>query len=141
MEREHLFAYGTLVTGTGHRATERVLQSCAVPIGRAFTYGELFDLGGYPGLVTMRRGMRCVFGTVYRLMRPARTLAVLDAYEGHCDRAFQSSEFWRRRMTVYLLPQGKPISSWVYVYNRPLRYRAHIPDGDYRLYCGRRRRA
>jgi gamma-glutamylcyclotransferase (GGCT)/AIG2-like uncharacterized protein YtfP len=141
MEKEHLFAYGTLVTGTGHRPTERVLQSSAVPIGRAFTYGELFDLGAYPGLVAERWGMRRVFGTVYRLVRPARALAALDVYEGHRERTSQSNEFRRRRMAVYLLPQGKPISSWVYVYNGSLRHRLRIAGGDYQLYCSRHRRA
>jgi gamma-glutamylcyclotransferase (GGCT)/AIG2-like uncharacterized protein YtfP len=132
MGSDYLFAYGTLVTGTAERAVEHLLRSRARPVARAFAYGELFDLGGYPGMVTVRRGNRKVFGMLYRLSCPARALAVLDAYEGHRERAHGASEFWRRCLTVYTLPRGQPVSSWVYLYNRSLRYRPRIRTGDYR---------
>jgi gamma-glutamylaminecyclotransferase len=72
-----LFVYGTLMRGRANHGllagTERL---GAARTAAAF---ELVDLGDFPGLVG--GGDRSVAGELYRVDR--RTLARLDAFEGH----------------------------------------------------------
>jgi gamma-glutamylcyclotransferase (GGCT)/AIG2-like uncharacterized protein YtfP len=128
---QYLFAYGTLITGSGNRRSDRVLAACCIRVGPAFTYGELFDMGDYPGMPCTRRALSKAYGMVYRLLRPARALAALDSYEGYRATRPGASEFLRRRTVVYLLPAARAVSGWVYVYNRPVRFRPRVRRGDY----------
>jgi gamma-glutamylcyclotransferase (GGCT)/AIG2-like uncharacterized protein YtfP len=123
---EHLFVYGTLMSGM---EASYLLSDIARPAGRGHVQGRLYDLGEYPALLPGEPG-DIVWGEVYRILRPA-AIRQIDRYEG-----FDPSEpypLYRREATWVRLEDGATLLAWAYVYNRPLPAGArHLPSGDYR---------
>jgi len=86
MDREYLFVYGTLRTGSRTPQAGRLARE-ARHMGAGQVAGTLLRVARYPGLVD---GEGRVTGDLYELPAPARTLRWLDRYEG---------EEFRRRVT------------------------------------------
>jgi gamma-glutamylcyclotransferase (GGCT)/AIG2-like uncharacterized protein YtfP len=116
-----LFVYGQLRCGQiGYRSLG--LARRTVCLGAARTYGRLYHLGDYPGLIVGRRGI--VHGELLAFDDPA-LWDQLDAYELFDPDRVMASEY--RRVEIDLIDSGK--RAWAYEYNRPIKGRPVIAGG------------
>lgn len=110
-----LFAYGTLLTGTGNDTLDRLLRKNLIPLESATIQGRVIDLGRYPGAVPTRNGAR-LSGTLLRVLNPVLLLRIIDRYEDYDRHEPRRSEFVRRRVSVQLNASGRNVPAWVYWY-------------------------
>src|SRR3954451_4045090 len=109
---EHLFVYGTLLSGLASPTLAGVMSRLAFDVP-ATTPGELFDMGPYPAAVPDPASGSVVRGELYAIPADPSTLALLDNYEGHfADRPAQSL-FRRSRVTV-TRADGTTAPAWMY---------------------------
>lgn len=123
-EERYVFVYGTLRQGGANDITK--LEPAPRWIGHASVRGDLFHLGGYPGLVLNDEGS-WVTGEVYGI-EPALERR-LDAIEGLLGPQ-PSDEYAKRFVSVQC--EGKQLLCLVYEINR--RYvakAARIVHGDW----------
>ncbi len=85
MMAQHLFVYGTLMSGAGHRMGAR-LQREARLVGPARIKGRLYDLGAYPALVETGPADGDVHGEVFELIDPSRSLPLAGCLRRHRTR-------------------------------------------------------
>jgi gamma-glutamylcyclotransferase (GGCT)/AIG2-like uncharacterized protein YtfP len=123
---DHLFAYGTLMTGFVRRP---LLGPDAILVGPARVRGSLFDFGEYPGLVLDDSGW--VVGELYRVPDLATRLPTLDRAEWY-DSADEAGSLYVRRPAAVTLTDGSARDVWLYVYNGPPGRGPRIPSGDWR---------
>ena len=116
----NLFVYGTLRSGFRNRYA-LLLSRQGVLLGRARVRGRLYDLGSYPALCPAS-GEHWATGELFALRTPARTLAMLDAYEG---------PDYPRVVTRALLDDGRTVPAWVYRYRRALPEWRLLASGEY----------
>lgn len=119
---ELIFFYGTLMRPYPTLERLGVAEMLAFQ-GWDAVAGRLYSLGRYPALAP---GPGAVRGQVFELIDPA-ALALLDRFEDYRPADPAGSEYLRE-----LLPlSGRPVSAWVYVFNRPTGGLALVPDGDW----------
>lgn len=127
---EYLFVYGSLRRDAKHDVFSKIEDHIDY-VGRGYFTGELFDLGKYPGAIEAEDGK--VKGEVYAIADHRNEIfRLLDNYEGYNRNNLHKSLFIRKRTTIKL-SNGKKISVWIYLYNRPERIRKAKPisSGDY----------
>jgi gamma-glutamylcyclotransferase (GGCT)/AIG2-like uncharacterized protein YtfP len=108
-----LFVYGTLRSQfTNDYAV--LLRAQAELVGPASVRGAIYRVGHYPAWKPAPAGE--VWGELYLLREPERTLQELDAYEG--------SEFERVLVNC-------PEPAWIYRYNLPTLESSRIQSGDF----------
>ncbi len=124
-----LFVYGTL-RGQLSRFLPPILHDAIHSLGRAYYRGRLYDLGAYPGVVPDPD--RIVHGELYGLhrARAAHIFTYLDAYEGYDPAQPEAGEYRRVQDTV-LLPDGRSVLAWIYLYQGDLSQARLISSGDY----------
>lgn len=128
-----LFVYGTLREGAGGpRPARDPLERAARKVDEGTIEARLFDAGGFPAAVPDPGGQ--VRGELYELADPARTLSVLDGYEG-CRP--DGSGLFRREIVSVALDSGREREAWVYLYNRDVTGLPEIPSGDYTIHLER----
>jgi gamma-glutamylcyclotransferase (GGCT)/AIG2-like uncharacterized protein YtfP len=110
----HLFVYGSLMSTAGHPMGHRLRRE-AEPIGSASLPGRLYRVSWYPGLVEAKQPGDRVFGEVFRLHTPSRSLCWLDAYEGLPAKDAGRSEY-ERAERLARLDDGTEVTAWVYLY-------------------------
>lgn len=71
----YLFVYGLLKSDYDNEAAKTIRSHCTL-IGEGYTFGRMFDLGTYPGIIYEKTSNLKVFGEVYRIDRNARDLIV-----------------------------------------------------------------
>lgn len=121
-----LFVYGTLRSGAETpEAMAVLLRRAAARAGPARIRARLFDAGGFPAAVPAEGSE--VVGELLRLRRPARTLAVLDRYEG-CG---GEDPLFRRATAAVRPEEGDRRTAWVYFWDRPVEGLRQIPSGDW----------
>ena len=130
---EYLFIYGSLITGSGNRTIDRCIQNKCQQLGEATIKGKLFDLGDYPGAVPGHHRHN-IHGQLIKLIKPAKTLALLDHYEAYYPDNLKQSEFIRERTEAKLKEDGKTLLCWTYWYNRKISRGKEITTGDYEQY-------
>lgn len=136
-----LFAYGTLLTGTGDPALDRAFRRGTRDLGPGWISGRLVGLGGYPGATP---GPGRIHGRLFRLCAGARLLSRLDRYEGTAT-AGGRALFARRRTPVRVAapdvpPHGaRTLAAWVYWYCGRARGRRPIPGGRWPAFLAARR--
>lgn len=141
----NLFVYGTLLTEACPANVARVLSRAARDRRPGTIAGRLVDLGPYPGLRPAPSSRERVHGVVYRLADPARTLAVIDAYEGiqpasargrsaPAANARVGQEYVRSRVQVRVAGEEGLWSAWAYLYIGPMQLAVPIVGGDYCAY-------
>lgn len=127
----HLFTYGTLMTGQRANRQLTAHPRCQL-VGTAILKGfRLYDLGAFPAILPAgpgdcpagddwlpgpetsgrSRGPALVVGEVYRINHDQ--LAGLDAYEGE-------GSLYLRRAAVVETIAGQRELAWIYVYNHPV---------------------
>ena len=121
----NLFVYGSLLARAGHPMGERLARE-ARPIGEACLQGRLYRVSWYPGLVEGNSRER-VYGEVYALDDPVRTLLWLDAYEGVAEGA-QGGDYARAERTARLAYGGE-VPVWVYLYRGDVSGLTIVPGG------------
>lgn len=137
----HLFAYGSILTGTGQRSLARTLRELVEDLGPGYVRARLYDLGDYPGAVPSTNPGDRVQGRLLRLRAPLSALSRLDRYERYDPRAEAASEFVRRPVEVALPGRPGPVTAYVYYYNRPARHRPRVLPADWPAWLRRRRGA
>lgn len=122
-----LFVYGTLMRG-GDLHKHLAADSSVKFDGHGRVRGELYALPGvnYPGAVPSERLNRFVFGEVYRIRNPNKTLKKLDELEGCAEGLF-------RRVRTMVFQNGSRVSAWTYFYIKPLNGARQIPSGSFPL--------
>ena len=127
MTPDHLFVFGTLLSGYDHPMARR-LSSEAELIGPACCNGLLYLVKHYPGMVLSTNPQDQVFGELYRMHDSEALLRVLDKYEGCGPGAAEPTEYVRQLVTVALVGgaplQATGVQAWTYTYNWPV---AHLP--------------
>ncbi len=132
MSKDHMFFYGTLITGARDRAVRRLVEAHCQVVGPAWLPGRLYDLGPYPGMAAPRPGRGDkVQGVIARLMQPRLLLPLLDAYEDYDPVTPDAGEYIRRRAVARLLPGDRHLPCWVYLLRRRPARAALIPHGDW----------
>ena len=129
MKAAHLFVYGTLRRRAGS-AMYPLLACHAAFVGEASYQGVMYKVGRYPGVVPSRNSSDQVRGEVYRLRQPALVLPQLDRYEQCRPDLPERAEYIRERQAVRLR-NGKRLTAWVYLYNRPVERLPRVPSGDF----------
>lgn len=128
--RDGVAFYGSLMRGLGATATLKI-QTRLRYVGPCLCAGELYDLGGFPGL---RPGTARVVAELYAMLDPG-VLAILDEFECFDPAQPRDSLYVRERVTL-LEPAGE--EAWLYLYNRVPDARERIPDGDWRSHLNSR---
>jgi gamma-glutamylcyclotransferase (GGCT)/AIG2-like uncharacterized protein YtfP len=122
----NLFVYGSLLARAGHPMGERLARE-ARPVGEACLQGRLYRVSWYPGLVEGASRER-VYGEVYALDDPVRTLLWLDAYEGVAEVGAQDGDYARAERTARLAYGGE-LRVWVYLYRGDVSGLTIVPGG------------
>jgi len=135
----NLFVYGTLRDDPANEMF-LVLDRNAKVLGEATVAGRLYDLGAYPGLVLSSDGPDRVKGELYRLndATAANTLLVLDDYEGMGPTDPLPHEYRRALVTAYLT-DGRSMTAWAYILDRPATSLPRIMSGDFSEWRSSRR--
>jgi gamma-glutamylcyclotransferase (GGCT)/AIG2-like uncharacterized protein YtfP len=123
-----LFVYGTLKR-SDPKGPHRLLRGARY-LSPGSIWGELYDLGAYPGVLREAAAKRRVFGELYELpdQDAPRTLRELDRYEG--------PEFTRERVFVRTR-RGRRRAAWTYLLRNSPGARARlIPSGRYQVKRG-----
>jgi len=139
LAREYLFLYGSLLTGSGDRALDRMVARRCRSLGHGHIRARLYDLGPYPGAVPSDKPKQWVHGELFELTEPRHCLPRLDAYEGYEPNARENSEYLRDRVIVTLEGSRRTVQAWVYFFNGSVACRPRIKRGDYLAYRARRR--
>ena len=129
----HLFVYGSLVAAAAHPKGARLRQE-ALFLGPATIAGRLYRVTWFPAILPAEGPGDRVYGELYRLVDPIRSLVWLDTYEGITpggSSAAAPDQYIRAERPV-MTARGGTEHAWVYLYQRPLPVEWHIPDGMWR---------
>lgn len=122
-----LFVYGTLLSKNIEFGAY-LSTNCSYLKDGMFK-GSLFDAGEYPGALFNRGSEGFVYGRVFYMNNPAKTLGVLDEYEGVGENEAQPNLFTRQLIEVET--DDEPVICWTYLYNLPVDELWQIISGRY----------
>jgi gamma-glutamylcyclotransferase (GGCT)/AIG2-like uncharacterized protein YtfP len=114
---EHLFVYGTLLSGAGSALgmrERRRLRSEAKLIGSAAMPGRLISLGDYPGMIDPV-GDDFVHGEIYELHDRFDVFRWLDHYEDVEPERPGNGPYQRVQRSAQLTGAGGLTCCWVYL--------------------------
>ena len=133
-----LFVYGLLRRGMSAGLEAFLGVGSAAFVCSATLSGKLYDLGEYPGVVLARGAAAdgsaspddgTVTGELWRL-RDGLHWPVLDDFEG-IGPGYAEPTLYKRVLAQAQTSAGASVTSWVYVYNRPLAGAPEIASGDW----------
>lgn len=108
----------------------RLLARHADLIGDASYQGRMYSLVYYPGVVPSDNPAHQVKGEVYCLREAESVLPRLDEYE-ECGPGFAAPTEYIRVQQVVVLEDGRKLTVWAYIYNRPTEGLSEIVSGDF----------
>lgn len=125
-----LFVYGTLRRDPSHEMFH-LLAKYGRFAGDASVSGRLFDLGEYPGMISIDDAGRVV-GELYEIDEANwdRVITRLDEYEG-CSAGDPQPHEYRRELVSARLAGGLVLPAWAYVLNAWPAKPREIESGDY----------
>lgn len=126
---EYLFVYGTLIRDVGHEMYRHLARGAEF-ISDGYFHGRLYYVNRYPGAISSLILHEKVFGELYKMRNPNKSLALLDDYEECSDRYPEPREYVRKIQHIYL-SDGRKMDAWVYLYNRPVDNLKQIVSGRY----------
>lgn len=129
MAAEYLFAYG-LLRGEFDSPMAELMAQHARRIGPAKLRAQLFDIGGYPGVIKPNTDNQFVLGELFEVPEPSQLWPVLDAFEGISSDHAQPFEY-ERAVADVTTKQGDTVVAYVYWYSWPLDGKVRICSGDY----------
>ncbi len=126
-----LFVYGTL--RSKHKNSYSLfLRRNSEFVGKGYFFGQLYDVGYYPGAVYEPGCDEKVFGDILFLKEPAKILEKLDAYEGLGTSNPFPYEY--RREVISVCHNDQTMWCWAYLYNHPVERLMKIASGNYMQY-------
>ena len=131
MKTDKLFVYGSLMGGI-QSPIANYLKSKSTFLGEGFVYGQLYDIGKYPGLLYDNQLPSKVIGHIFQLSNPAEMLPNLDYYECVGEGFEPPNEYRREAITVHL--NGENLLCWAYLYNSATDNLHQIESGNYLAY-------
>lgn len=129
MNTDRLFVYGTLLLGENEHG--RFLQKRGMRIGAGHIPGQIFDIGGYPGLIYRPESPDLVIGSVFEVPSTPSFWRFLDEYEGIHE---NEPEYSRDLLPV--LVNGSWLDCYVYLFGLDIQDRLPVEGGDYLRYLG-----
>lgn len=129
MQTNHLFVYGSLLSGFKGHAYEYI-KRYFIYVGQAVVKGTMYDLGNHP-VVTSQDTGHLIKGELYEVQNPAQfpfVIAQIDDYEGLHPEEGEETFYEREVVTAYL--NGVEYNAWVYWYNRPVFDKPIVESGD-----------
>ena len=118
----HVFVYGTLRKGDSNDITK--LTPAPVYIGNSIIKGNMYYLGGYPGVILGGSGH--IMGEVYAITEPLERL--LDGIES--EYPAQANEYAKRELTIVMDEQS--LACIVYEINTTyIKDKPQIMSGDW----------
>jgi gamma-glutamylcyclotransferase (GGCT)/AIG2-like uncharacterized protein YtfP len=126
-----LFVYGTLLPECNVSISTQFLEETEF-LGQGYVFAKLYDLGDYPAMVLDITHKHKVFGQIYRLHSPKKTLAILDDYEDINLSFPEDNEYIRS--VVKVNSKEIEINAYAYLYTKDVLPLKKIPSGDYLSY-------
>lgn len=126
---EYLFAYG-LLRGEFESPVANLMKRYAKRLGPATLHAQIYDIGGYPGVIAPYTDNHIVQGELFEITDPNKLWHQLDAFEG-ISAAHQAPYEYERRLSAVTREDGSQIEAWVYWYNWPVDNKPRICSGDY----------
>lgn len=134
MNCDLLFVYGTLLKNSNNQIAS-FLQKNGKYLGKGYFYGELFDIGEYPGAVYDEKSKHRVYGHIFKITDYDYVLKVLDEYEEVGEKFPSPNEFIRKMVKIHY--NDKVVICWTYLYNLSTENLTRIESGDYLEYKNR----
>jgi gamma-glutamylcyclotransferase (GGCT)/AIG2-like uncharacterized protein YtfP len=131
-EPVYLFVYGTLRKEFGSSFSNKYADEMEY-VGEAKIYGELYDIGEYPGAIQGLNKDSTIAGELIRLRNHFDFVRILDQYENYDPLNTEESEYVRGKV-IAMMDDGKAIEAWVYWYNQSIEGKTRIPDNNYLNY-------
>jgi len=126
-----LFVYGTLLPECNLSISTQFLEETEF-LGNGYVFAKLYDLGDYPAMVLDITYEHKVFGQIYRLHSPKKTLALLDDYEDINPSFPEDNEYIRA--VVKVNSRESEMNAYAYLYTKDVLPLKKIPSGDYLSY-------
>jgi gamma-glutamylcyclotransferase (GGCT)/AIG2-like uncharacterized protein YtfP len=126
-----LFVYGTLLPECNLSISTQFVQDAEF-IGHGYVFANLYDLGDYPGMVLDLSLKHKVFGYIYRLKSPEKTLLLLDEYEDINPSFPENNEYIRAIIKV--ICGERALYAYAYLYVNDVLPLKKIHSGDYLSY-------
>jgi len=123
----YLFVYGTLLDSDNEYSNHLLNRSTFYSAGKF--KGKLYDVDEYPGAIYQPGGDSYVYGKIYLITDPVKTLKILDEYEGFGENEAQPNLFVRELIGIET--GDKTVDCWVYLYNLPVEGFMQIFSGNY----------
>ena len=133
MQTNHLFVYGSLLSGFKSNAYEYIRKYFKL-LGEATVKGTMYDMGEFPVVVPQDTG-RVIKGELYEIVNPNEfsfAMAHLDDYEGLYPE--EGEEVYYEREAVDVNFNTETLTAWVYWYNRDVSDKRIVESGDMREY-------
>ncbi|MCR9287363.1 MAG: gamma-glutamylcyclotransferase [Bacteroidetes bacterium] len=134
--KEYLFVYGTLMANIKTGIANKLHEHSRF-LGDGWIKGKLYDLGHYPGLIPDLNSESTVFGHVFELFHPLKTIKILDEYENVGQRFGIENEYRRERINITL--ENRIVECWAYIYNLSPNNLPVITSGNYLEYLTQNR--
>ena len=132
MEEEFLFVYGTLMKDYPQNPFKSAFQTSTEYVGKAYTFGKLYLVDYYPGIVANKLGENFkTFGEIYKIKKPESLLLTLDEYEDYFPNDQDKSLYIRRKTNCILLETENSIHCWAYFYNQAVDKLKYFKNGDF----------
>lgn len=87
----------------------------------------------YPGAIRSSNPGDIVYGELFKLKNPDIVLSALDEYEECSDKFLDPKLFLRIKDNVKTA-KGEYITSWIYLYNLPVKELRQIETGNFTIY-------
>lgn len=116
---EYLFVYGTLMRAFTENPLRLLLEKNTQFLGDAFTYGKLFLVDYYPGLIynTPHENHK-VYGEIVSFEKGSNFLTYLDEYEDFYPKNAINSLYIRDLKLCFLLENNESYNCQTYIYNK-----------------------
>lgn len=134
MQTNHLFVYGSLLSGFKSHAYEYIRKYFKL-LGEATVKGTMYDMGDFPVVVPTDTG-RSIHGELYEIINPHEfsfAMAQLDDYEGMYPE--EGEDVYYDREAVDANFNGEIITAWVYWYTGDVGDKRIVESGDMREYA------
>jgi gamma-glutamylcyclotransferase (GGCT)/AIG2-like uncharacterized protein YtfP len=126
---QYLFAYG-LLRGDFESRVADLMAKYAKRVGPAKLRAQLFDIGGYPGVLPPNTDTQFGHGELFEVTHPDFLWLPLDRFEGISSDHAEPYEY-RRELATVTTASGAEIEAAVYWYNWPVDGKVRICSGDY----------
>ncbi|MCP9746885.1 gamma-glutamylcyclotransferase [Lacihabitans sp. CS3-21] len=131
---EYLFVYGTLLSTFPENPFRLLLEKNTQFVGEAFTYGKLFLVDYYPGLIPNNpHENHKVFGEIVSFNGSLDILAYLDEYEDFNFNDISNSLYIRELKECFLLENNKSFNCHTYIYNKNVDNLKFLTNGRFIL--------